>query len=67
MLVLTRGRNQKIRIGDDIVITIIEVGRDTIKIGISAPPDVKIDRLEVLEELLAEQGIEPTFPKPFAD
>ena len=48
MLVLTRKTGEKIVIGDDIVITILDVRGDGIRIGIDAPQGVKIQREEVL-------------------
>lgn len=50
MLVLTRSRNQTITIGDNIVITIVEIKNDRIRIGIDAPKDVKVLRGEIREE-----------------
>lgn len=49
MLVLTRKRSEKIRIGDDIVIKVIKAGRNTVKIGIEAPNDVRVLREELIE------------------
>ncbi|MCX7796154.1 MAG: carbon storage regulator CsrA [bacterium] len=51
MLVLTRKRGQSIIVGDDIEITILEVDRDHVKIGISAPKSVKVYRRELYEEI----------------
>ncbi|NNN15217.1 MAG: carbon storage regulator CsrA [Acidimicrobiaceae bacterium] len=51
MLVLTRRANQSIVIGKDIVITILDVHRDQVRIGIKAPRDVDVHRLEVFEAL----------------
>jgi carbon storage regulator len=47
MLVLTRKSNQSIVIGDDIVITVLEVRGDQIRIGITAPREVAVYREEV--------------------
>jgi carbon storage regulator len=52
MLVLTRRNGQSIRIGDDIVITILESSRDQVRIGIRAPRSVGVHREEVYEEIL---------------
>ncbi|MET4782753.1 carbon storage regulator CsrA [Glaciihabitans sp. UYNi722] len=48
MLVLTRKAGERIVIGDDIVVTILDVRGDGIRIGIDAPKGVKIQREEVL-------------------
>lgn len=53
MLVLTRRNGQSIRIGDDIVLTILESSRDQVRIGIRAPRSVSVHREEVYEEILA--------------
>ena len=51
MLVLSRKKDDKIAIGDNILLTIVEVKGDVVKIGISAPRDVKIYRSELLEAI----------------
>ncbi|NLM16345.1 MAG: carbon storage regulator CsrA [Candidatus Riflebacteria bacterium] len=51
MLVLTRKTNEKIVIDDDIEIVIVDIGKDTVRIGIEAPKSVKIHRKEVYEEI----------------
>ena len=50
MLVLTRRKNQSIVIGDDIVITVLEVKGDQIRIGITAPREVQVYREELLTD-----------------
>jgi carbon storage regulator len=47
MLILTRKRGTSIRIGEDIVITVIHSGRTTVKLGIDAPASVKVTRGEL--------------------
>lgn len=49
MLVLTRKRGEQILIGDDIVITILDVKGDSIRVGVDAPRGVVIHRLEVMQ------------------
>ncbi|HYO19785.1 MAG TPA: carbon storage regulator CsrA [Dermatophilaceae bacterium] len=51
MLVLSRRPQQSLLIGHDVVITVLEVNGDTVRIGISAPPDVQIHREEVYKDL----------------
>ena len=48
MLVLTRKPGEKILIGDDIVITVLDARGDSIRIGIDAPRGVTIQRDEVV-------------------
>jgi carbon storage regulator len=47
VLVLNRKTNQSIQIGDDITITVTEISGDTVKLGITAPRDVPVDRVEI--------------------
>ena len=47
MLVLTRKRNEMIRIGDDVVVKVIKTGKGTVKIGIEAPANVRVLRGEL--------------------
>lgn len=50
MLVLTRREGEKIKVGEMITITVVRVvGTDKVRIGIEAPHDVPIDRLEIAE------------------
>ena len=49
MLVLSRRVGEKLIIGDDIVITVIDVRSDGVRIGIDAPRSVRVNRAEVLE------------------
>ncbi|WP_108664183.1 carbon storage regulator CsrA [Euzebya rosea] len=51
MLVLTRRANESIMIGDDIVITVLDVRGDQIRLGIKAPRSVAVHREEVYAEL----------------
>lgn len=51
MLVLSRKLNEKIRLGDDIEITIVAISGDTVRLGINAPRDLKILRSEIYEEI----------------
>ena len=54
MLVLTRKPGESIRIADDIVVKIIEIGKNRIRIGIDAPPEVSVLRNEVYEQIQQE-------------
>lgn len=51
MLVLTRRPDESIVIGNNIKITIVSVGPGRVKIGIEAPPEVRIDRQEIHEKI----------------
>ena len=54
MLILSRKIDEKIRIGDDIVITLIDVHGDQVKIGVEAPKKVKVFRQEVFDAIQKE-------------
>ena len=49
MLILTRKESERIYLGDDIVLTIVRVGTDKVRIGVEAPSDVRVLRLELSE------------------
>ncbi len=47
MLVLTRKKTESIKIGNDIVITVIQTGKGTVRLGIEAPAHVRVLRGEL--------------------
>ena len=55
MLVLQRKRNEMIRIGDDITITVVSLGDAKVKLGITAPLDVPVHRSEVYDAIRRER------------
>ncbi len=54
MLILSRKVDEKIKIGDDITITLIDVHGDQVKIGVEAPKNVKVFRQEVFDAIQTE-------------
>jgi carbon storage regulator len=54
MLVLTRKPGERLVIGDNIVITVVEVKGDNIRLGIDAPREVKVYRGEIYDAIVAE-------------
>ena len=52
MLILSRKKDQKVMIGDDIELWVVDIRGDTVKLGIKAPREVKVFRQEVAEEIL---------------
>ncbi len=54
MLILSRKINEKICIGNNITLTIMEVRGDQVKVGIDAPKDVKVFRQEVFNAIQSE-------------
>ncbi len=63
MLILARKVNERILIGSNIEIVVVDIKGDQVKIGIKAPPEVKVYRQEVLEEIL-KQNIEAAKAAP---
>lgn len=55
MLVLSRHRDERIIIDDDIIITIIAIRGDKVRVGIEAPDGVTIHRQEVWEAIQKEK------------
>jgi carbon storage regulator len=54
MLVLTRRTGESIVIGNDIVVTVLEVRHDQVRIGIDAPRSVQVHREEVFQQVMRE-------------
>lgn len=54
MLVLSRQRDESIIIGDNIVITIVDVRGDKVRLGIDAPVEIPVHRREVYEAIQRE-------------
>ena len=54
MLVLTRKLGENIRIGDTVKITVLEVRSGQVKLGIEAPPEVKVHREEIYARIQEE-------------
>jgi carbon storage regulator CsrA len=56
MLVLTRKSNESIVIGDNVRVTVVEIGPGRVRIGIEAPKSVRVDRAEIHEKKLMESN-----------
>ena len=60
MLVLSRKRGERIRIGDSVEVTVLAISSSRVKLGFTGPPDVWIHRDEVYQqnrELHADQRV----------
>lgn len=55
MLVLSRKHNETIQIGDDVFVTMVRIGPNSCRIGITAPKHVKIIRTEMKKETANQQ------------
>lgn len=59
MLVLSRQRDESIIIGDNIVITVVDIRGDKVRLGIEAPKEVPVHRREVYEAIQRENNRSP--------
>jgi carbon storage regulator len=68
VLVLTRQSGQSINIGDDVVVTVLEVRGDHVRLGVRAPRHVDVHREEVFEaRRLANHSAAPDAREQLAD
>jgi carbon storage regulator len=71
MLVVSRSVNDSLVIGDDIVVTVIEIRGDKVRLGITAPREASVHRREVYDAILRCDAIasrsppEPPDPPPW--
>ncbi len=56
MLMLTRKKNEKIVIGDDITITVMEIKDGMVRLGINAPKEIPVHRLEIYKAIARSEG-----------
>jgi carbon storage regulator len=56
MLVLSRHRDESIMIGDDIVVTVVDIRGDKVRLGIQAPTHVPVHRQEIYEAIQREKS-----------
>ena len=56
MLVLSRQRDESIMIGDDVVVSIVDIRGDKVRLGIKAPEEIPVHRQEVYEAIKREKG-----------
>ena len=59
MLVLSRKKNGRIVINDDITIVVIEIQGNKVRLGVEAPQEVSVHRQEVYEAIKKEQSSRP--------
>lgn len=67
MLILARKVNERIVIGDNVQVSVVDIKGDQVKIGIEAPTSVKVYRYEVFEaiqEQNREAASSPTLDLP---
>jgi carbon storage regulator len=54
MLIITRRAGEKVMLGDDVVIEVMEIVGNTVRIGIQAPRSVPVYREEIWDAVRAE-------------
>lgn len=64
MLVLSRKPGERILIGNDITITVVRIGPNTVRLGIEAPRDMNIVREELCVEASALEGLPDSKREP---
>ena len=52
MLVLTRKSGEKIRIGKDIIVSVVSKGKGPLKLGIEAPREISVYREEIYQSVI---------------
>jgi carbon storage regulator len=65
MLVLSRRVGESVVIGDDVVVTVLEVRGDVVRVGVDAPRSVQVRRQELLAQV-AETNRAAASPGPHA-
>lgn len=55
MLVLSRKRDERICIGKDVFVTVVEIRGDKVRLGVEAPKDVPVHRQEVADTIARNQ------------
>ncbi|MFN7733452.1 MAG: carbon storage regulator [Pirellula sp.] len=64
MLILSRRESERVYLGEDIVLTIVRVNGDKVRIGVEAPPNIKILRTELELEASPDTSMQHSLPSP---
>ncbi|MBC8366176.1 carbon storage regulator CsrA [bacterium] len=67
MLVLSRKRDQRIMIGNNVRLTVVDVRGDTVQLGIEAPKEIPVYREEIyksIQEANQNAALDQKMPKP---
>lgn len=55
MLVLSRDKGESVMVGDNVKITVLEIRGNKVRLGIEAPREVSVNRMEVYEAIKRER------------
>ncbi len=66
MLVLSRKRDQRIMIGNNVRLTVVDVRGDTVQLGIEAPKEIPVYREEIYQSIMEanKDALDRKMPKP---
>lgn len=67
MLILARKKGEVVKIGRDVTVRVLEIRGDVVRIGIDAPRHLSVHRLEVFQEIEAENRRAADAPVKFSD
>lgn len=71
MLILSRHRDERVVVGDDVVVTVVDIRGDKVRLGFLAPDEVSVHRDEVFDQVrgdvLRNRGGVPTRAMRFLD
>lgn len=56
MLILTRKKDEAIKIGDEVTVTVLAVRGNQVRLGINAPKDVSVHREEIYNRIVHESS-----------
>jgi carbon storage regulator len=63
MLVLSRKKSETIVIGENIIVTVVDIRGDKVRLGIEAPRDIPVHRREVYEAIKRSEGSKENCPE----
>jgi carbon storage regulator len=63
MLVLSRHRDESIIIGDNIIVTVVDIRGDKVRLGINAPKEISVHRQEVFDAIKREKESKDAKPE----
>ena len=66
MLVFTRKRDEAIIVGDGIEVTVLRIGRDGVRLGVTAAPHVPVHRREIYDQIRAANAAAADDPASLA-